>query len=299
VNAARPVAVTGAQGRLGRAVVTALRAAGTPVVAWTRPDYDLDDAAAAERVVARDLPALIVHCAAWTDVDGCAREPELAMRRNAMAVGELAAAAAQRGIGMVVISTNEVFDGERTDGLAYTEDDEVRPINPYGASKAAGERLAAEAFGDATSALWTIRTAWLYGPPGADFPNKIIAAADRLPPTDALGVVSDEIGSPTYTLDLAAAVARLVSAAPGGIYHVVNPGAASRFDVAQAVLARCRPERALKPISRTAFSRPSSPPAWAVLDTAKAKTFGVTLRPWREALAEYADQICQAGTSSS
>jgi dTDP-4-dehydrorhamnose reductase len=282
-----PVAVTGAGGRLGRALVAELATRGVPTIAWSRPDYDLDDPAAADRLVARDRPALVIHAAAWTDVDGCARQPELAERRNASAVGELAKACAESGVALVLISTNEVFDGQRTDGQGYLEDDSIAPANPYGTSKLAGEVAAREAFAASGSALWIVRTAWLYGPPGNDFPTKILAAADRLAPGDPLKVVSDEIGSPTYAPDLAAGIVDLVSATSGGTFHLAGADIASRYDFAAAVLELLGPGRALAPISRSEFIRASNPPAWAVLDCSSAAGFGVRLRPWQEALVEY------------
>jgi hypothetical protein len=132
------VAVTGGRGRLGCGLLERLPAA----LAWSRPDYDLDDPAAAERLMERDRPDLVIHAAAWTDVDGCARDPELARRRNARAVEELALACRQRGAGLVVVSTNEVFDGDRTDERGYSEADATNPPNPYGASKLEGEQAA-------------------------------------------------------------------------------------------------------------------------------------------------------------
>ena len=179
-----PTVVTGARGRLGRALVAHLASADRPAVAWDRPEYDLDSADAAAPLVARDRPGLVIHCAAWTDVDGCARDPETAMRRNARAVRELAEATAATGTRLVVVSTNEVFDGTRTDGRPYREDDPVEPANAYGASKLAGERAAVVAYGRAgrPADLWVMRTAWLFGPGAPDFPAKILAAADRLPP---------------------------------------------------------------------------------------------------------------------
>ena len=144
------VAVTGAGGRLGRALIAALEDAPFtgPLgpLAWSRPAYDLDDPEAAVRCIRQTVPEVVIHAAAWTDVDGCAREPERAMRRNALAVAELADACVRSGTDLVLVSTNEVFDGRRTDGLAYTPEDGPRPANPYGASKLAGEAAAQAAF---------------------------------------------------------------------------------------------------------------------------------------------------------
>jgi dTDP-4-dehydrorhamnose reductase len=210
------------------------------------------------------------------------------MRRNARAVRELAEATAAAGARLVVVSTNEVFDGTRSDGRPYCEDDPVEPPNAYGASKLAGERAAVVAFGRAGRAadLWVVRTAWLFGPGAPDFPAKILAAADRLPPGDELSVVADEVGSPTYAPDLAAALLELIEQAPGGLYHLVNAGQASRAAWADAVLRLAGRSTVIRPIGQADYPRPSKPPVWAVLDTGRAAGFGVVLRPWREALME-------------
>ena len=262
---------------------------------WRRPDYDLDDPGAAARVVRRDRPSLVIHTAAWTDVDGCARDPAQAMRRNGTATGELAVACAAAGSRLVLVSTNEVFDGSRTDGRGYAETDPTGPINPYGESKEQGERLARAAFDSAghPDALWIVRTAWLFGPPGRDFPTRILAAADGLPPGQPLPVVVDEIGSPTYAPDLARAILDLLESAAADTYHLVNTGQASRAEWADAVLAACRGGAVpLRPISRTSFSRPSTPPARAVLDVTRSEKAGVIMRSWRESFAEYVPLLC-------
>jgi dTDP-4-dehydrorhamnose reductase len=283
-----PTVVSGARGRLGRALLARLVSAGRPAVAWDRPEYDLDSPGAATPLLVRDRPGVVIHCAAWTDVDGCARDPETAMRRNARAVRELAEATAAAGARLVVVSTNEVFDGTRTDGRAYREDDPVEPPNAYGASKLAGERAAVVAFGRAgrPADLWVVRTAWLFGPGAPDFPAKILAAADRLPPGEALPVVADEVGSPTYAPDLAIALLELIERAPGGLYHLVNAGQASRAAWAEAILRLAGRSTSIRPIGQADYARPSKPPAWAVLDAGRAAAQGVVLRSWRDALAD-------------
>lgn len=287
-----PVAVTGTTGRLGRALLNELDRRGIPGVAWSRPDYDLDEPDAAKHLIARDRPATVIHSAAWTDVDGCARELDLARRRNATAVGELARLCAYSGTQMLLVSTNEVFDGARKDGRGYAEGDEVAPINAYGASKLAGEAAAREAVAGGTARLWVARSVWLFGPPGIDFPTKIIAAAGRLEEGTALRVVDDEIGSPTFTPDLAKAILDLIDRAPPGTYHLAAAGHGSRFEVAKRVLDKCRPGTPLEPISQREFQRPSSPPPWAVLDTSRAATHGVQMRDWREAMSDYLGDAC-------
>ncbi|MGI8534785.1 MAG: SDR family oxidoreductase [Candidatus Limnocylindrales bacterium] len=308
-----PVAVTGAGGRLGRALLESLGGCAGLVVGWSRPGFDLDDPASGERLLERDRPRVVIHAAAWTDVDGCARDPELAHKRNGAAVGALARACVARAASLVLISTNEVFDGQLR-GRGYREDDAAASINAYGASKLAGETAAREAFraagvggvGDAVgtvgagdadgaggaqggAALWIIRTAWLFGPPGADFPARILAAADRLPPGALLPGVIDEVGSPTLSSDLADAIVSLLATAPPGIYHLVNGGMASRYAWAERVLARFRGGRpGLQAVRRSQFQRASEPPAWAVLDASLAASLGIHLRDWEAAFDAYA-----------
>jgi dTDP-4-dehydrorhamnose reductase len=279
------VAVSGANGRLGRGLLTA---ATSPTLAWQRPELDLDDPGSAAALVEQDRPALVVHAAAMTAVDEAAADPDAAMRRNGAFVGALARACVASGSRLVLVSTNEVFAGDRQDGRAYAEDDETRPRNAYGRSKLAGEKAALDAFAG-SEGLWIVRTAWLYGPPGNDFPDKITAAADRLPATEPLPVVADEVGSPTSTVDLAAAIFELVEASDGGLFHLANEGAVSRLTWAQAVLALRRPDRSVRPISRSEFQRASDPPPWGPLDPSRAAGLGVTMRPWQVALADHLD----------
>ncbi|MFH1475425.1 MAG: NAD(P)-dependent oxidoreductase [Chloroflexota bacterium] len=299
------IAITGAGGRLGRALLAALE--GAPFtgpfgpLAWSRPDFDLDDPSAAARVVGRDVPEVVIHAAAWTDVDGCAREPGRAMRRNALAVAELAEACVIAGTDLVLVSTNEVFDGRRTDGRGYAPGDRPAPVNPYGASKLAGESAAQAAFlrrggvlalgGGAPPAgpqLAIVRTSWLFGPPGNDFPGKILAAAERARAAgEPLRVTGDEIGSPTYAPDLADAITELLAGgAYAGFHHVVNGGAVSRAAWARTIIAAAGLDVPVTEVPLASWARPSAVPAWAVLAPTPLPT-GEPLRPWQAALADY------------
>lgn len=308
------VAVTGAGGRLGSAVVEALRDAAfaDEILPWDVPEHDLDDPSSAERLVGRFHPNVVVHTAAWTNVDDCARDPELAMRRNGTAVGELAESCVRHGAGFVTVSTNEVFDGRRTDARPYLPEDEPNPANPYGAAKLEGERAARTAFGAtgerfaqaarqlrdqpavAMPPLAIVRTAWLFGPPGNDFPAKIVAAGARAKANGVpLKVVSDEFGTPTYAPDLARAIVALLRHAAGsrlgalaGIHHIVNVGQASRAEWAREVLRLAGVDVPTEDVPITTWLRPSTPPHWGVLDPTPLPN-GERLRHWHEALAEY------------
>jgi dTDP-4-dehydrorhamnose reductase len=303
------VAVTGANGRLGRALVDALGSApfvGTAApTAWARPAFDLDAPDGFASLLDRDRPEVVVHAAAWTDVDGCARDPELASARNGAATAALAEACVDRGADLVVVSTNEVFDGLRTDGRGYAAGEEPAPANAYGASKREGELGAIAAFrvkgspepqpyrgggGAPTPAgpqLALVRTTWLYGPPGNDFPDKIVAAADRARSAgEPLRVVGDEVGSPTSTADLADAIVELLAAGSfAGIHHIVNAGTASRADWARALLAATGIDVEIVDIRLSDWPRPSTPPRWGVLEPTPTPS-GEPLRPWRDAMAD-------------
>jgi dTDP-4-dehydrorhamnose reductase len=268
-------------------------------LAWTRPIFDLDQPAAFAALLDRDRPEVVVHAAAWTDVDGCARDPELAVARNGAATTALAEAAAARGIDLIVVSTNEVFDGRRTDGTGYGPDDPTNPINPYGESKLAGEEGARVAYasaggGDAGTAdagvgpaLGIVRTAWLFGPPGNDFPAKILAAADRARAAgEPLRLVSDELGSPTAAHDLAEAIAELIGgAAIAGTHHLVNRGIASRAEWARETLRQAGIDVPTEDVPAATWPRASTPPAWAVLAPTPLPG-GEPMRPWPLALAD-------------
>jgi dTDP-4-dehydrorhamnose reductase len=292
------VAVTGARGRLGRALVEALENApftGTRgPIAWSRPDVDLDTLTTESvgALIERDRPEVVIHAAAWTDVDGCARDPELAMRRNGEATALIAEACARAGVDLAVISTNEVFDGARTDGRGYGPDDAPDPINPYGASKLAAERaVAATPRSDGRAAI--VRTSWLHGPPGNDFPEKIARAALRARDAgEALRVVGDEIGTPTYTPDVADAIVELIwedalfTIDRGvAIHHLVNGGRASRADWAREVLRTLEIEVPLEEVPAATWQRASRPPLWAVLEPTPLPS-GEPMRDWRLAFAD-------------
>ncbi len=271
---------------------------------WGRTEFDLDAPAEIAQRVAGDLPAIVMHAAAWTDVDGCAREPELAMRRNGEATAILARACADAGVSLLLVSTNEVFDGARTDGKGYRPDDAVNPTNAYGRSKLAGEQGATAAFaagataGGSTAAgspgLGIVRTSWLFGPGKPDFPAKIVAAARGAAAENrSMLLVTDEFGTPTYVPDLADAIARLVGGDFRGTHHVVNAGIATRADWARDVLQRAGIQFEMEGVSLRDFNRASTPPRWGVLEPTQLP--GGPLRDWHEAMAERMTEMEPAG----
>jgi dTDP-4-dehydrorhamnose reductase len=298
------VAVTGANGRLGRALVGAL--GDSPFtgpagpIAWTRADFDLDEPATIGDLLDRDRPEVVVNAAAWTDVDGCARDPDLAFRRNGEAVHVLAEATAARGVDLVQISTNEVFDGLRGHDRGYWPEDPAKPGNPYGLSKFAGEVAAASAYRGLRSSLAIVRSAWLYGPPGNDFPTKILAAAESARAAgEPLMVVGDEFGSPTYTHDLAEAIVDLLGSGDvRGVHHVVNAGIASRAEWAHELFRQAGLDVPIDEVSSTTWQRASTPPPWGVLEPTQRPS-GEPLRPWQAALADYLPLLVRQRAASA
>jgi dTDP-4-dehydrorhamnose reductase len=302
------VAVTGAAGRLGRALIEALEEAPFTgprgPIAWSRPALDLDTltGASVAELITADRPELVIHAAAWTDVDGCARDPALALRRNGEAAAIVAEACAEHGVGFALVSTNEVFDGARTDRVPYATTDERRAINPYAASKLAAEqaieRLAAD---HGTAALAILRTSWLHGPPGNDFPAKIAAAARRAKDAgEPLRAVADEVGRPTYTVDVADAVVELIwedaLAAAGPeprVHHLVNAGIATRAEWAREVVRAVRLQVEVVDVPGSTWPRASTPPAWGVLEPTPLPS-GEPMRDWRDAFAHAAPALVRS-----
>jgi dTDP-4-dehydrorhamnose reductase len=276
------IAVTGSHGQLGSELVRLLRPENE-VIDVDRPDYDITDLSIVE-TLASMKPDRVIHAAAMTDVDGCARDPELAFLVNGFGTRNVAQACLQTGADLCYISTNEVFDGAQE--APYREWDTTNPINPYGASKLAGERFVRAM----CPRSYIVRTAWLFGPASdRHFVSKIIAAADRL---GSLRVVADEVGSPTYAPDLAQGIVTLLQLRAYGVYHLTNAGSASRYEFARAVLqASGRSGVPVDPIQLSDWPRDSVPPKQSRLHNTYAAALGITLRPWQEALAEYLQAV--------
>jgi len=269
--------ITGYKGQLGRALNGAL--AGERLTGCDLPELDITDQKAIIAAIADFAPDVVIHAAAWTDVDGCARSPERAYRVNALGTQNVALACAEANAAMVYISTNEVFDGEATE--PYREWDPICPINPYGRSKAAGEWFVRHLL----TRFYIVRTAWLYAPGGRNFPHRIVQLADE---RGALRVVTDEVSNPTYAPDLARALAVLIRTEAYGVYHLTNSGYCSRYDFAREILRLTGREHVpVEPITLAEFRRDSTPPRFAPLANTTAAALGITLRPWQEALAEF------------
>ena len=270
------ILITGANGQLGVALQRALGDHDLTLI--DLPEVDITDREALAAVFAAAGPELVVHCAAYTDVDGCARNPELAYRVNATGTQNVALACQSAGAALVHISTNEVFAGDEPGG--YEEWMPLAPRNPYGRSKAAAEAHVRALLGRA----YIVRTAWLYAPGGRNFIHAILRRARE---TGTVRVVTDEVGNPTYAPDLAAAIAQLIATRQYGTYHFVNSGACSRWAFANEILRQAGVAATNVPILSSAYPRASTPPPFGALHNRAGAALGITLRPWPEALADY------------
>ncbi len=271
------IVVTGHKGQLGRQLMQAF--AGHDLLGLDLPGDDIAVSAIVGRIAGFG-PELVLHAAAYTNVDGCETDPDLAFHANAVGTQMVALAAQRSGAALLYISTNEVFDGARRD--LYREWDTPNPISVYARSKAAGEQVVRDLLG---GRFYIVRIAWLFGPGGVNFVTKILDGAAR---HGALRVAGDEFGNPTYAPDLAAAIARLVATGHYGIYHLTNAGFCSRLEFAREITRLAgRSDVPVSPILSADWPRPSRPPLHAILANTNAAALGIGLRPWQEALAEY------------
>ena len=270
-----PIVITGAGGQLGCALVRAL--GGPSLLPWTEEEADVTHPDITFRL-AGARPRAIIHAAAWTDVDGCELDPDRAARVNAEATRRIAGAAAACGAHLVYLSTDYVFDG--TKGTPYTEPDPPNPINVYGRTKLQGE-----AHVRALCPRHTIlRTAWLYGPGGRTFVQAIIERARQ---EDRIEVVTDQVGSPTLTDDLAGVIRQVLEKELLGLFHAAGEGSCSRYDLAQAIVGVIRPGVKVLPVQTVPGARPARRPANAALATEALRAAGIPLRPWRDALVAF------------
>lgn len=276
--------VTGAGGQLGSAL---RRLLGGDCSLFRGHDLDVTDAAGVASAL-RDCvggpPAVLVNAAAFTQVDRCEREPELAERVNAVAPAALAKVCRELSVRLVHVSTDYVFDGEAR--AAYRETDAPAPRSVYGRTKLAGERAVLAASPDAL----VVRTSWVYGR-GRNFVAAVLAQAERVRGGEgSLRVVDDQRGRPTYAADLAAGLLALVERGCSGLYHLANAGEATWWEVARAALdLRGFDDLPIQRIRTEELALAAPRPRHSVLDCEKAGQEGVRLRDWREALAAFLD----------
>lgn len=270
------ILITGANGQLGGALQRVL--AGEEVLPLSHADLDIANRDDVMRTVANSQANAVINAAAWTDTAGCESDPIRARQVNGEAAGYLAEGCREAGATMVHISSNEVFDGEK--GAPYVEDDRANPINEYGRSKLLGEEMVAANVNEHQ----IVRTSWLYGPGRVSFPEKIL---ERVRTDGRLRLVTDEIASPTWTADLAGAIGGLLKHHEYGIFHLANDGECSRKEWAEEIVSQRGLHVPIEETTQATFNLPYRKPVVSILSNTRAAALGVTMRPWRDALADH------------
>ena len=272
--------VTGANGMLGHRVVDDARARGWEAVGVDLPDGDLTDPAVAQDLVEQHAPDAVVHCAAYTDVDTAEEQEDVALAVNADASANVAAAAAMLGARIVAISTDYVFDGTLT-GRPYVESDPTGPIGAYGRTKLAGEQAIIGHNPNHAIA----RTAWLFGVGGKNFCDTMLKAGAA---RDAVSVVVDQIGSPTWTGHLSSALLDLAALDATGVFHTAGGGRCSWHELTVELYRQAGLATRVDETTAAEFARPAPRPAWSVLASERDET--PRLPPWQEGVAAYLNE---------
>ena len=275
------VLVTGAGGQLGLELAEVLPQRGHETVALSRAELDVADAGAVERVLEERAPDLVINAAAYTDVDGCETEGDLAYSVNALGPRNLAQACERLGCELLHVSTNYVFDGEEE--RPYEPFDLPRPISAYGRTKLAGEELVKHL----TRRWYVVRSAGVYGR-GRNFVRTMLRlGAER----GVLKVKDDEFISPTYARDLAEGIAGIAEDGRYGIYHLTNAGSCSWYQFTREIFDLAGVDTEVIPIPRSEYPLPAARPAYGVLSTLGSPE----LRHWREALVDYLEREAVLG----
>ncbi len=264
---------------LGRDLTARLEARHQ-VIGADLPEVDITDARLVQQAFAGTKFDAVIHTAAFTAVDDCERQPDLAFKVNAEGTRNIAVACRDASLPMLFISTDYVFDGRKP--TPYAEDDLPGPLNVYGQSKLQGEKHVLEN----VPAACIVRTSWLFGPWGKNFVRTILQRAKQ---GDSLRVVDDQIGAPTYTMDLAEALEQILTKGKPGIYHVTNRGYCSWFEFAREILRQAGLGHVpLSPIPTSASDRPAVRPRNSRLAHTRLESEGLNLLPpWQDALSRY------------
>jgi len=277
------ILVTGAGGMLGQDVVAAAEADGDDVVALAHGDLDITDERAVAAALSDEPVDAVINCAAWTDVDGAESDPDGADAVNALGAANVAQAAAHAGARLVHVSTDYVFDGDRSaDDPAYVESDAPGPRSVYGASKLAGEEAVAAAGGSHA----IVRASWLFGVGGRNFVATMLALGEE---RDEVTVVDDQIGCPTATAHLAPALLALARDDDAqGIFHVAGAGRCSWYELAVETFRQAQIACRVVPCTTADMPRPAPRPPFSAL--ASERDDAPLLPPWQEGLTTYLAQ---------
>ncbi len=277
------ITLFGATGILGQALMRQWNGdrSGNEVAGLSSKDADIRNKQQVLDAVKCTMPDWVVLTAAYTDVDGCETNRDLAFDVNVRGAVHVAEAAKQFGSRLLFISSDYVFDGTKT--TPYETDDEVEPRSVYGQSKAEAEKEIRRILPDAC----IVRTSWLFGVGGKCFPDTILKLAATRPEIE---VVADQRGSPTYAEDLASAIIQLCHRNAAGIVHATNRGDCSWFDFAQEIVSAAAINTIVRPTTSDKFVRPAPRPAYSVLSPTSLQEYGIAMPEWKTAIRHYIRQ---------
>ncbi len=265
------VLITGAEGMLGTDLADVFEANGYEIFDMTHEEMDIMDFDRVSEVFDLVCPDFVIHCAAYTNVDKTVDECEMAYAINVFGTQNVAQAAEDVGATLVYISTDYVFDGNKT--TPYTPDDQANPINNYGLTKYKGEDVVREV----CSKYYIVRTSWLYGRHGKNFVDTMLSMKDK----DEIKVVDDQIGCPTWTVELSEAILKVLKNKQGGVYHICGGGSASWYEFAKEIFKLQGIKANLIPCKTEDYPRLAERPRYSVMDNAGL------CKNWREGLKEY------------
>ena len=276
------ILITGSSGMLGHDLIEILKD-NHELILTSSKTLDITDNNRVIEFICENKPDIVINSAAYTNVDGCEENQETAYSINGDGVRNLAIGCSKIDCPLVHISTDYVFNGENT--RPWVEDDEIGPISVYGKSKLKGE----EAILETLDKFFIIRTAWLYGINGGNFPKTMLELAKN---HSEITVVYDEVGTPTYTLDLAKAISELIGTDYYGIYHITNSGNCSWCEFARYIFEVADKDVKVIPVTASEFARPAPRPHYSVLENKKWIENGFKpLRNYKDAAKEYIELI--------
>lgn len=277
------VVVTGAKGQLGTDLVHLLADRGYEVYGYGREELDITNFEQVKQVISEVNPDVVIHAAAYTKVDLAESEPDQAFLINAYGTRNVAVVSEAVGAKLVYISTDYVFDGMAT--TPYNEFAPTNPLSIYGKSKLAGEQFVR----DLHSKFFIVRTSWVYGKHGNNFVKTMLKLAQE---RDELMVVHDQVGCPTYTVDLANCILELIQTEKYGVYHVSNSGHCSWYEFAKAIFEEAGIEVKVNPCTTKDFPRPAPRPAYSIFDHLAWRLNGFKeVRSWKFALREFLGKV--------
>jgi dTDP-4-dehydrorhamnose reductase len=265
------ILILGANGMLGQEVSKVFFDA----TKWDIDNLDVTNEKQVLDKITNIKPELVINCAAYTNVDGCEDKKELCFKINGEAVGYIAKACENINAKLIHFSTDYVFDGSKK---GYNEDDKQNPINVYGESKYLGEKRLIEN----CKKHYLVRLSWLFGKQGKNFAETILKIANEKP---FLEVVNDQVGNPTYAVDVAAKLKEILEK-PYGIYHLTNSGSCSWYDFAKEIFRLAKINKEIRPISSAQLNRKAKRPKYSILNNNKLEE----MRSWQEALKAYMEE---------